>query len=253
MLEIDEEMTGNEMRVQQRARLIKPQLPSSLSCETESTSPAKERGDSGLHAPSEHAPGFSGLQLSTGKLISQQPPKCSEEHKITHNPHLLAPSEPPSKCSCSRGTAWACEHACRWVLQVDSAFDIEECEREYQRWTGEEAESGSEGIISRDLNRTFPSVAYFNTQHGLAELERVLVAYAKSNRAIGYVQGMNFIVAALTFHCREDVAFWLFVRLLEDYRLRQVYRPGLPGLYEDSRVIGLLLQDQERELADTFR
>ena len=82
---------------------------------------------------------------------------------------------------------------------------------------------------------------YFTTPHGLAELERVLVAYSKFNSRIGYVQGMNFIVAALTFHCREDVAFWLFVRLLEDYRLRQVYRPGLPGLYEHSRVLGLLL------------
>jgi Rab-GTPase-TBC domain len=40
---------------------------------------------------------------------------------------------------------------------------------------------------------------------------------------IGYVQGMNFIVASLLYHCDEEIAFWIFVSLLEDYELRDIY------------------------------
>lgn len=45
---------------------------------------------------------------------------------------------------------------------------------------------------------------------------------------------MNFIVGALLMHCSEDIAFWLFVALIEDFEMRDIYQPKLPGLYKHS-------------------
>ncbi len=83
--------------------------------------------------------------------------------------------------------------------------------------------------IKRDLNRTFPTCTYFTEGHtGQADMERVLSAYAKYDAQIGYVQGMNFVVGALLYHCSEEIAFWLFVSLIEDYEIRDIYLPGTP-------------------------
>jgi hypothetical protein len=34
---------------------------------------------------------------------------------------------------------------------------------------------------------------------------------------------MNFIVGSLLMHCAEEAAFWLFVSLIEDYEMRDIY------------------------------
>eukprot|EP00826_Nyctotherus_ovalis_P043074 TRINITY_DN4505_c0_g1_i9.p1 TRINITY_DN4505_c0_g1~~TRINITY_DN4505_c0_g1_i9.p1 ORF type:complete len:206 (-),score=46.93 TRINITY_DN4505_c0_g1_i9:42-659(-) len=81
-------------------------------------------------------------------------------------------------------------------------------------------------------------------------MENVLLAYAKYDTQVGYVQGMNFVVAALLYHCSEEIAFWLFVTLLEDYEIRDVYLTGLPGLYRHTHVIGSLLKRNFKELTE---
>lgn len=43
---------------------------------------------------------------------------------------------------------------------------------------------------------------------------------------------MNFIVGSMLYHCNEEVAFWMFVTLIETFELRDIYEPGLPGLYK---------------------
>lgn len=73
-----------------------------------------------------------------------------------------------------------------------------------------------------------------NTNEGQQKLFRVLNAFSKYFNYIGYVQGMNFIVGALLMHCSEDIAFWLFVSLIEDFEMRDIYQPKLPGLYKHS-------------------
>jgi len=81
-------------------------------------------------------------------------------------------------------------------------------------------------------------------------MEHVLSAYAKYDSQVGYVQGMNFLVAALLYHCSEEIAFWLFVSLLEDYEIRDVYLSGLPGLYKHIYIIGSLIKKNFKELAE---
>lgn len=73
-------------------------------------------------------------------------------------------------------------------------------------------------------------------------LSRVLLAFSKYDNTIGYVQGMNHIVDALSKHCSEEISFWLFVSLIEDYELRDIYMPGIPGLYKHIHVLTQLLE-----------
>ncbi len=57
------------------------------------------------------------------------------------------------------------------------------------------------------------------------------------NDSCGYVQGMNFTAGMMIYHCSPNIAFALFVKLLEEYDLRSNYLPGLPGLIEKCEVI----------------
>lgn len=58
------------------------------------------------------------------------------------------------------------------------------------------------------------------------------------------MQGMNFIVASLLIHCSEAICFWLFVSILEDLDLRDVFQEGLPGLYMHTQILDILLFDK---------
>ena len=59
---------------------------------------------------------------------------------------------------------------------------------------------------------------------------------------IGYVQGMNFIVGSMLYHCNEEIAFWMFVTLIEEFELRDIFEPYLPGLYKHCYVIKKLIK-----------
>ena len=81
--------------------------------------------------------------------------------------------------------------------------------------------------IKRDLNRSFPDCSFFaENAPGQLMLERVLISICKYDPTIGYVQGMNFIMGALLFHCSEEIAFWIFVSLIDDHEMRDIYIPG---------------------------
>ena len=59
----------------------------------------------------------------------------------------------------------------------------------------------------------------FSKQSMRQRLSRVLRAIVNMDPQIGYVQGMNFVVAALLFHCSESVTFWLMRVLFEKFQL----------------------------------
>lgn len=102
-------------------------------------------------------------------------------------------------------------------------------------------QTGSETQIGRDITRTFPSTdPYMLSPEGQQQLSRVLTAFSKYDQSIGYVQGMNFIVAALLQHCSEEIAFWLFVSLIEDYEMRDIYQPKVPGMFKHNQLLQLL-------------
>lgn len=70
--------------------------------------------------------------------------------------------------------------------------------------------------IEKDLHRTFPNNAVFETTEGIDTLRRVLVAYSVRNPTVGYCQSMNFICALLLLFMEEEEAFWLLTVMVED-------------------------------------
>lgn len=82
-----------------------------------------------------------------------------------------------------------------------------------------------------DASRTFVSYQMFKHINMLKKAFNVMVAIHQKYQSLKYVQGMNFIVAALCIHCDETVAFFLFSHILDDL--------GMAEMYDD---IDLLLQ-----------
>lgn len=87
---------------------------------------------------------------------------------------------------------------------------------------------------------------------GVRRLRRILTAYANYDAKVDYVQGMNFIVAQLLLHSSEACAFWLFVGLLENCEMREVFLPCLPGLYKHAYVVERLVRRNLPVLGDHF-
>ena len=108
--------------------------------------------------------------------------------------------------------------------------------------------------IDRDLNRTFPKNPFFSTvgDRGQRKLRKVLRAFSCYDNQADYVQGMNFLVGQLLMHCTDGLAFWLFVELIEECELRDIYQVGLPGLQKHSIIIKMLVKKHLPDLSDHF-
>ena len=63
-------------------------------------------------------------------------------------------------------------------------------------------ETSCEGVIRRDINRTFPVHKFFKDSGGMGQdaLYKVSKAYAVYDTEVGYCQGLSFIAASLLLH-----------------------------------------------------
>lgn len=102
-----------------------------------------------------------------------------------------------------------------------------------------------EKTIRRDLgSRT--SFSKHAQAAGLQEgLFGVCKAYALFDESVGYAQGMNFLVMPLLFNMPEDEAFCLLVRLMNHYKLRDLFVENMPGLHMHLFLFERLLEDHE--------
>lgn len=118
------------------------------------------------------------------------------------------------------------------------------------------ADKEVDAIISRDLARTFPNHVLFQDAGGTGQtfLRHVLHAYAGSDPEVGYVQGMGFLVAALSTQMGEEESFWALHEMMfnERYKMRELFRPGFPLLqqffYQLKRLIARLLPKLSKRL-----
>ena len=53
-------------------------------------------------------------------------------------------------------------------------------------------------------------------------------------------------------HCSDTLTFWLFVELIEEYELRDIYQVGLPGLQKHSYIIKMLVSKHLPVLGEHF-
>lgn len=121
------------------------------------------------------------------------------------------------------------------------------------QWLCAKAEPNEEALrqIELDLHRTMPSNVFFGgTGHGVEKLRRVLVAFSRWNRDIGYCQGMNMIAGMLllSFATEED-AFWALVALLENILPEGYFSPPLLVVRSDLEIFNKLLSKTMPQLS----
>jgi hypothetical protein len=79
-------------------------------------------------------------------------------------------------------------------------------------------------------------------------LFNVCKAYALFDEAVGYPQGMNFIIMPLLFTMPEEEAFCLLARMMSKYGLRELFIQDMPGLHLHLYQFERLLEDLEPAL-----
>ena len=62
-------------------------------------------------------------------------------------------------------------------------------------------------------------------------LRQVLIAYSVYDQQVGYVQGMNLVVANLLYHIKNpEQTFWALVEIMENQELRLIYSGNMQQL-----------------------
>ncbi|XP_020626776.1 EVI5-like protein [Orbicella faveolata] len=92
--------------------------------------------------------------------------------------------------------------------------------------------SACERMIKRDIARTFPDHSFFKDKDGIGQgtLFNVIKAYSIWDKEVGYCQGSAFIVGILLMQMPEEDAFCVFVKLMQDYRMREIFKPTMAEL-----------------------
>ncbi|KAL4608314.1 hypothetical protein GN956_G25274 [Arapaima gigas] len=115
--------------------------------------------------------------------------------------------------------------------------------------------SPCEKLIRRDIARTYPEHDFFKEKDSLGQevLFNVMKAYSLVDREVGYCQGSAFIVGLLLMQMPEEEAFCVFVKLMQDYRLRELFKPSMAELGLCMYQFECMIQEQLPELHMHFQ
>ncbi|XP_063746904.1 ecotropic viral integration site 5 protein homolog isoform X4 [Eleginops maclovinus] len=115
--------------------------------------------------------------------------------------------------------------------------------------------SPCEKLIRRDIARTYPEHEFFKEKDSLGQevLFNVMKAYSLVDREVGYCQGSAFIVGLLLMQMPEEEAFCVFVKLMQDYRLRELFKPSMAELGLCMYQFESMIQEQLPELHIHFQ
>ncbi|XP_059839893.1 EVI5-like protein isoform X1 [Hypanus sabinus] len=115
--------------------------------------------------------------------------------------------------------------------------------------------SPCEKLIRRDIARTYPEHDFFKEKDSLGQevLFNVMKAYSLVDREVGYCQGSAFIVGLLLMQMPEEEAFCVFVKLMQDYRLRELFKPSMAELGLCMYQFEWMIQEQLPELYVHFQ
>lgn len=107
--------------------------------------------------------------------------------------------------------------------------------------------------IEKDIDRTMNNHPYFGDgKEGQDHLRCVLKILALKYTDIGYVQGMNFLVVSILYHCSPEITLFLITVLIEDYELWDIYRENVQGLHLRNGIIKDQIQEKLPELGEQF-
>ncbi|KAM3838995.1 ecotropic viral integration site 5 protein homolog isoform 2-T2 [Vipera latastei] len=115
--------------------------------------------------------------------------------------------------------------------------------------------SPCEKLIRRDIARTYPEHDFFKEKDSLGQevLFNVMKAYSLVDREVGYCQGSAFIVGLLLMQMPEEEAFCVFFKLMQDYRLRELFKPSMAELGLCMYQFESMIQEQLPELFMHFQ
>jgi hypothetical protein len=101
--------------------------------------------------------------------------------------------------------------------------------------------------IEKDLHRSLPEYAAYQTDAGIDALRRVLLAYSWHNPELGYCQAMNIVVSAVLIYMTEEQAFWA-LNTICDQLLPGYYSPTMYGALLDQAIFEALVEEQMPQL-----
>lgn len=117
------------------------------------------------------------------------------------------------------------------------------------------ATSACEKVIRRDIARTYPEVDFFKEKDGPGQeaLFNVIKAYSLHDREVGYCQGSGFIVGLLLMHMPEEEAFAVLVQIMQQHRMRDMFKPSMSELGLCMYQLENLVQEQIPEMHIHFQ
>lgn len=95
--------------------------------------------------------------------------------------------------------------------------------------------------IEKDLRRSLPDYAGYQSAEGISRLRRVLVAYSWMCPEVGYCQAMNIVAAGLLIFQSEEQAFWT-IDVLCNRMLPGYYSRTMAGTLLDQKVLECILE-----------
>lgn len=131
-----------------------------------------------------------------------------------------------------------------WELSCGSMYLRLDNPEEYQQLLKDNREKTSVAIeeIEKDLNRSLPEYAAYQSPEGIERLRNVLTAYSWKNPGVGYCQAMNIVVAALLIFMSEEQAFWC-LNVICDRIVPGYYSKTMYGTLLDQKVFESLVQE----------
>jgi len=115
--------------------------------------------------------------------------------------------------------------------------------------------SACEKVIRRDIARTYPEHDFFKKKDGVGQeaLFNVMKAYSIHDREVGYCQGSAFITGLLLMQMPEEESFAVLVKIMQDYRMREMFKPSMAELGLCMYQMDTLVQEHIPELYVHFQ
>lgn len=145
---------------------------------------------------------------------------------------LKTPIHPRTICTCPRSlqNPNMCVYAEKMVKYIKRSPEDEEClKRSYGIISGKPRNVDEEIQVMKDCTRTYPELMVYQDAScpDTERLARLLNSLAIHFPDLGYIQGMNIVMASLFYHIQsEHLTFWMFCYLLNYLNMEEIYKKG---------------------------